>query len=100
MHQVNITKILNRWYKAPELIFGERHYGPEIDMWSVGCIFAEFLLRKPLFPGLSDIDQLCKIVKILGAPNVFKINNLVFRKRIGQEVQVYLIIFLLKNNLQ
>jgi len=46
-------------------------YGPAIDIWSVGCIFAEMILRKPLFPGASDIDQLSKIVSIMGCPTVF-----------------------------
>ncbi|EPS60458.1 hypothetical protein M569_14345, partial [Genlisea aurea] len=55
-----------RWYKAPELLYGSTDYGLEIDLWSVGCIFAELLSLKPLFPGVSDIDQLSKIFSILG----------------------------------
>lgn len=66
------NQICTRWYRAPELIYGTRNYGPEIDMWSVGCIFAELLMRKPLFPGQSDIDQISKIVGICGCPNVIK----------------------------
>jgi mitogen-activated protein kinase 1/3 len=56
--------VATRWYRAPELILLEKDYGPAIDMWSVGCIFAEmlgmmkqsaatYLDRKPLFPGKS-----------------------------------------------
>ena len=37
--------------RPPELLLGADHYGPEVDIWSVGCIFAELLGRKPLFPG-------------------------------------------------
>lgn len=44
--------VATRWYRAPELIVASRQgYGPAIDMWSVGCIFAELLRRKHLFPG-------------------------------------------------
>jgi cell division cycle 2-like protein len=44
-------------------------YSTSLDMWSVGCIFAEILARKPLFPGEGEIDQVTKICRILGAPN-------------------------------
>lgn len=55
-----------RWFRAPELLYGSTEYGLEIDLWSVGCIFAELLNYEPLFPGISDIDQLGKIFTILG----------------------------------
>ncbi|XP_009803573.1 cyclin-dependent kinase F-1 [Nicotiana sylvestris] len=55
-----------RWYKAPELLYGSTNYGPEIDLWSLGCIFAEVLRLEPLFPGNSDIDQLGRIFSVLG----------------------------------
>lgn len=55
-----------RWYRAPELLYGSTSYGLEIDLWSLGCIFAELLSFNPLFPGSSDIDQLGKIFNILG----------------------------------
>ncbi|KAK6941501.1 Protein kinase domain, partial [Dillenia turbinata] len=58
-----------RWYRAPELLYGSMVYGPEIDLWSLGCIFAELLTLEPLFPGTSDIDQLSKIFSILGNLN-------------------------------
>ncbi len=57
-----------RWYRAPELLFGAKAYGSAIDMWAVGCIFAEMMLRNPYFPGDSDIDQLAKIFAALGTP--------------------------------
>lgn len=57
------------WYRAPELLFGSKYYGPSSDMWSVGCIFAEMLLRSPLFRGdRTDLSQLQKIACILGPP--------------------------------
>ena len=46
----NIT-LFFRWYRAPELMFGSKTYRTEIDMWAVGCIFAELILRKPLWEG-------------------------------------------------
>lgn len=39
------------WCRPPELLLGAEQYGPAVDNWSVGCIFAELLTRKPLFPG-------------------------------------------------
>jgi len=56
-----------RWYRCPELLFGAKHYTTSIDMWSVGCIFAELLTGQPIFPGNSDIDQICKIREKLGS---------------------------------
>lgn len=55
-----------RWFRAPELLYGSTNYGLEIDLWSLGCIFAELLSLEPIFPGNSDIDQLGKIFSILG----------------------------------
>ena len=55
------------FYRAPEVILG-LPYGPEIDMWSVGCIAVELLLGIPLFPGNSEYDQLLRIVEIVGFP--------------------------------
>ncbi|KAK9697689.1 hypothetical protein RND81_08G054500 [Saponaria officinalis] len=55
-----------RWFRAPELLYGSTNYGIEIDLWSVGCIFAELLSLEPIFPGTSDIDQLARIFNVLG----------------------------------
>lgn len=61
-------QVVTRAYRAPELFFGCDSYGTEVDVWSVGCIFGELLLRKPLFDGASDIDQLSQIFELLGSP--------------------------------
>uniref|UniRef100_A0A914EK33 Cyclin-dependent kinase 7 n=1 Tax=Acrobeloides nanus TaxID=290746 RepID=A0A914EK33_9BILA len=61
-------QVVTRWYRAPELLYGARAYGTGIDMWAVGCIIGELLLRVPIFPGESDLDQLFKIYQILGTP--------------------------------
>ncbi|OIW10009.1 hypothetical protein TanjilG_32749 [Lupinus angustifolius] len=55
-----------RWFRAPELLYGSTNYGLEIDLWSLGCIFAELLTLQPLFPGTADIDQLSRIINVLG----------------------------------
>ncbi|XP_011262301.2 cyclin-dependent kinase 11B isoform X1 [Camponotus floridanus] len=61
--------VVTLWYRAPELLLSDKEYSTPVDMWSVGCIFAELLRMEPLFPGKSDIDQLNKIFKELGTPS-------------------------------
>jgi len=62
------SSVGTRWYRAPELLYGATFYGKEIDLWSLGCILGELLSLEPLFPGNSDIDQLSRLVKVLGRP--------------------------------
>ncbi|KAJ8515453.1 hypothetical protein ONZ45_g4970 [Pleurotus djamor] len=63
-------EVVTLWYRAPEVLLGSRHYSTAIDMWSVGCIFAEMAMHgHPLFPGDSEIDQIFKIFRILGTPS-------------------------------
>ncbi|KAF8927896.1 Cyclin-dependent kinase catalytic subunit [Dissophora ornata] len=62
-------EVVTLWYRAPEILMGSRHYSTAVDIWSVGCIFAEMITKKPLFPGDSEIDELFKIFKVLGTPN-------------------------------
>ncbi|EPY25526.1 protein kinase [Strigomonas culicis] len=64
-------EVVSRWYRAPELLFGRRSYGAEIDIWSAGCIFAELLRGAPgpLFSGDGDLNQLSKIFDVLGTPS-------------------------------
>uniref|UniRef100_A0A8C4R356 cyclin-dependent kinase n=1 Tax=Eptatretus burgeri TaxID=7764 RepID=A0A8C4R356_EPTBU len=61
--------VVTLWYRAPELLLGTKEYSTPVDLWSVGCIFAELLTQKPLFPGKSEIDQINRIFKELGSPN-------------------------------
>ncbi|KAL6262374.1 hypothetical protein P5V15_007463 [Pogonomyrmex californicus] len=58
--------VATRWYRAPELLVGHSKYGREIDVWAVGCIYAEIITGQPLFPGDSDVDQLYRITKVFG----------------------------------
>ena len=58
-----------RWFRPPELLYGSTMYGLEIDLWSLGCVFAELLSLEPLFPGVSDIDQISRVTNVLGNLN-------------------------------
>ncbi|RZS01688.1 hypothetical protein BHM03_00031589 [Ensete ventricosum] len=58
--------VVTRWYRAPELLLCCDNYGTSIDVWSVGCIFAELLGRKPIFPGTECLNQLKLIISVLG----------------------------------
>ena len=60
--------VVTRWYRAPELLLSCKNYTTSIDMWSVGCILAELLGRKPLFPGKDYVDQLHLITSAIGSP--------------------------------
>nr|AKL87250.1 mitogen-activated protein kinase 18 [Linum usitatissimum] len=59
--------VVTRWYRAPELLLSSDNYGTSIDIWSVGCIFAEILGRKPIFPGTECLNQLKLIINVLGS---------------------------------
>jgi len=61
-------EIVTLWYRAPEVLLGGTHYGCAVDVWSIGCIFAELVRKAPLFPGDSEFQQLLHIFKLLGTP--------------------------------
>ncbi|XP_067646418.1 cyclin-dependent kinase 1 [Eurosta solidaginis] len=61
-------EIVTLWYRAPEVLLGSQRYSCPVDIWSIGCIFAEMATRKPLFQGDSEIDQLFRIFRILKTP--------------------------------
>ena len=70
--------IATRWYRAPEVILSWKKYTGAIDVWSVGCILAELIIRKPLLPAGSEEEQLNMITKLLGNPTsrlISKIDN-------------------------
>ncbi|KAF7308627.1 MAP kinase [Mycena chlorophos] len=60
--------VATRWYRAPEIMLGLKGYGTPIDVWSIGCILAELLSSQPLFKGKDYVDQLKKILDVLGSP--------------------------------
>ncbi|KAF8141631.1 Pkinase-domain-containing protein [Boletus edulis] len=77
--------VATRWYRAPEIMLAFRGYTTAIDVWSIGCIFAELLLGRPLFKGKDYVDQLNKILDVLGTPD----DNVIHR--IGSEkAQTYI----------
>ena len=57
------------WYRAPELMLGENKYSFGVDIWALGCIFAEVITKKPLFQGDCQIDQIYKVFQLLGTPD-------------------------------
>lgn len=61
--------VVTRWYRAPELVLGDKSYTTAVDIWGVGCVFAEFFEKKPILQGSSDIDQGHVIFKLLGTPS-------------------------------
>jgi cyclin-dependent kinase len=61
-------EVVTLWYRPPDVLMGSTKYSSPVDMWGVGCIFAEMSNGKPLFCGASDSDQLVKIFKIRGTP--------------------------------
>jgi cyclin-dependent kinase-like len=58
--------VSTRWYRAPELLANEGNYSYPVDVWSVGCLCAELLTGKPLFPGNNDTDMLARITRYCG----------------------------------
>lgn len=67
--QRNVAYICSRYYRAPELVLDASEYTTAIDMWSAGCVFAEFFLDTPIFLGRCKTDQLLEIVRVLGTPS-------------------------------
>uniref|UniRef100_A0A673UQV4 mitogen-activated protein kinase n=1 Tax=Suricata suricatta TaxID=37032 RepID=A0A673UQV4_SURSU len=61
--------VATRWYRAPEIMLNWMHYNQTVDIWSVGCIMAELLQGKALFPGNDYIDQLKRIMEVVGTPS-------------------------------
>lgn len=62
-------EVVTLWYRPPEILMGVRGYSSAVDIWSVGCIFAEMAQGKPLFTGISEIDQLFQIFSKLSTPS-------------------------------
>ncbi|KAF8165312.1 Pkinase-domain-containing protein [Crassisporium funariophilum] len=62
------NRVITLWYRPPELLFGATVYGPEVDMWSAGCIMLELFTKKPVFQGADEIHQLEVVFRLLGTP--------------------------------
>ncbi|XP_038139044.1 mitogen-activated protein kinase 14A [Cyprinodon tularosa] len=68
--------VATRWYRAPEIMLNWMHYNKTVDIWSVGCIMAELLTGKTLFPGTDHINQLQQIMRLTGTPPAALINRM------------------------
>ncbi|XP_057995491.1 protein IMPAIRED IN BABA-INDUCED STERILITY 1 isoform X1 [Hevea brasiliensis] len=62
------SRVVTLWYRPPELLLGSTDYGAAVDLWSVGCVFAELHLGKPVLQGRTEVEQLHKIFKLCGSP--------------------------------
>ncbi|KAK3673582.1 serine/threonine protein kinase, CMGC, CDC2/CDK sub [Recurvomyces mirabilis] len=60
--------VVTRWYRPPELLLTLKKYTPAIDLWGVGCIFAEMFEHRPILEGRTDVDQCHKIFALVGSP--------------------------------
>lgn len=80
--------VVTRWYRAPELLLANV-YEKSIDIWSIGCVFAELLGRRIMFPGRSYVDQLKLIMRTVGTPKTFSFcDNPSARRYAGREFLV------------
>ncbi|GKT22971.1 hypothetical protein ADUPG1_012284, partial [Aduncisulcus paluster] len=68
--------VATRWYRAPELLFGVRNYSTAVDIWAVGCLMAELFSGKPLFPGTCSLNQLTRIINLIGYPTDKQISSM------------------------
>ncbi len=62
------SQVITRWYRPPELLFGARFYSGAVDVWSMGTVFAELILRSPFVAGNTEVHQLELICNTIGTP--------------------------------
>jgi len=62
-------EVVTLWYRCPEILLGAKNYGGGVDSWALGCIMAELIKNKPLFPGDCEIDEIFRIFRLLGTPS-------------------------------
>ena len=80
-HDISMTEyVATRWYRAPEVMITFKKYTKAIDMWSVGCILAEMLSGRVLFPGIDYRDQLLLIFRTIGSPSVQEYEEIKVRR--------------------
>lgn len=81
--------VVTRWYRSPEVMCSAGFYDEKVDLWSLGCIFAELILRRPLFPGQNYLDQLKIIFETMGTPKDFSWIKTPEAKRWVKKLQVH-----------
>lgn len=74
-NMIMTQEVVTQYYRAPELLTGATHYTQAVDIWSVGCIFAELLSRKIMFQAQSPVQQLNQIIDLLGTPSLEDLNK-------------------------
>ena len=62
------SNVITRWYRPPELLFGAKHYSGAVDIWSIGCVFAELMLRVPYLASETEIGQVSVVCQAIGTP--------------------------------
>ncbi|XP_044467687.1 protein IMPAIRED IN BABA-INDUCED STERILITY 1 isoform X2 [Mangifera indica] len=62
------SRVVTLWYRPPELLMGSTNYNVSVDLWSVGCVFAELIVGKPILKGRTEVEQLHKIFRLCGSP--------------------------------
>lgn len=72
---MNTPYVVSRYYRAPELILSCKTYDFSIDIWSIGCILFELLLKTPMFPGVTEGGQILEIQAIIGPPSEYELNQ-------------------------
>eukprot|EP00428_Durinskia_dybowskii_P049994 CAMPEP_0170331908 /NCGR_PEP_ID=MMETSP0116_2-20130129/66941_1 /TAXON_ID=400756 /ORGANISM="Durinskia baltica, Strain CSIRO CS-38" /LENGTH=654 /DNA_ID=CAMNT_0010585185 /DNA_START=1 /DNA_END=1966 /DNA_ORIENTATION=- len=77
------------WYRAPELILRDDIYGPKVDTWSVGCLFAEAASGRALFQSDSEIDHLFRVFRLTGTPNAITWPEVLTMKNFSPKFPVY-----------
>ena len=68
-------KVVTLWYRAPELLIGVKNYTEMVDIWSLGCFFAELFIGKTLFPGNKEMQQMALIWDVCGTPEPTKFDH-------------------------
>lgn len=61
--------VSTRWYRSPEILLRQGNYSTPLDIWAFGCVAVEVAIFKPLFPGSDEMDQIWKILELLGTPH-------------------------------
>jgi cyclin-dependent kinase-like len=86
--------VATRWYRSPELLVGDVQYGPPVDVWAVGCVFAEMLTGQAIWPGRSDVDMLYHIRRTLGNKSPLPLSlfpyNLLWAPQLTKNVSLYI----------
>ncbi|KAI1075212.1 kinase-like domain-containing protein [Whalleya microplaca] len=67
-YRIMTANVITRWYRPPELLFGARHYSGAVDIWSVGAVFAELIIRTPYMAGFTELQQINLICQAVGTP--------------------------------